>query len=895
MRFFIKMSVSLLCWSASVIAAGQNASVALVTLQVKEKRIPDILSAISRQTGVDFSYETSTVENLPPVSFQAVQEPLDPCLQRLFKNLPVDFQVINRTVILKKTNRRITLSGFVRDAESTEYLIGASLYDPVRRTGTTTNERGFFSLTLPVGPLQLEISYVGYRKETIHLPSLYQDSVLNLSLTSGKALHEVVVTGNGTRNLLLDTRMGSLTFTQEMLKTIPSLMGETDIIKALQTQPGVSAGTEGLANLYVRGGNGDENLYLVDGNPLYQVNHLGGLFSAFNAEAVKDAEFYKSAFPARYGGRLSSIVNIHTKDGNMREYHGSATLGLTSGNLNFEGPLIRNKTSFNLSLRRTWLDAVSAPALAILNRLKRNQGTKTKGRYAFHDLNAKINHHFNSRSQGYLTLYYGEDFLKGGTENYATGEDTPFKKEDTSRLRWGNIMAAAGWTYVFSHKLFGTVASSYTRYRSSLQRISFSSSGVTDGPDYTENSEKTRTENGIDDTGFRMSFDYRPVASHQIHFGSHYLWHRFRPEYLFTAIRIDDSYNDLIHDNERVTAHEWGLYAEDDWTVSPFLRINAGFRLNFYSISSKKYVNPEPRLSARLLLRQNLSLKLSYTRMSQYVHQICESYMSLPTDTWMPIDKKLKPLISDQWSAGLYYHPRPGWSVAAEGYYKQMKNILDYKDGYHFLPSLTGWEEKLAMGKGRSYGMEITVRKQTGQVTGWIGYGLMWADRQFREINGGKRFPAKFDNRHKLDLVANWKINPTVELTGSWVYTTGNRITLALENYQSLGQSGKPGHSTPLPAYPPEEGLGYYAGRNNLRLPAYHRLDLGVNFYRTYAKGRSGIWNISIYNAYSRMNPIVIKKRIWLLSSGRPLTTDCYFETLGIIPIIPSVSYTYKF
>lgn len=867
-----------------------------LSLDVEREALPEIMRKIEHQTGMTFSYDPAILNPISPVTFKAENLPITECLARLFQNLPVSYKINGKHIILKRRPRTVTISGFVRDKATTEYLIGASVYDSRTQKGAATNNHGFFSLTLPAGAVRLETSYIGYGRYTHTFQQLERDTVMEILLAGGEELAEVIVTGNNaTQNPIQAPQMGSMKVTQKTIKTIPTLFGEADVIKALQTLPGVSAGTEGLAGMYVRGGNGDENLYMIDGIQLYQVNHLGGLFSAFNAEALKDVDFYKSAFPARYGGRLSSVVDVHTKDGNRKAYHGSVMLGLTSGSLNLEGPIIKDRTSFNASVRRTWLDALSAPALAICNKVWQKNGDRISARYAFTDVNLKVNHTIDDRSQAYVNFYFGQDFLKGGSTRFAIDEESPFENKSIGKMRWGNIALSSGWSYVLNNKIFGTVTLAYSRYQSRLKQKNSETYNEGDDEHYSSRFIETSTKNGINDLGVHVNFDYMPTPKHHIRYGTDYLYHHFSPEYIEEKTSANITPTKRASADEQLPAHEFSVYAEDDWTINPIVRLNAGLRFNTYHIQKKSYLSLDPRFTARFLLSEDLSLKASYARMNQYVHQISESYLSLPTDMWMPVSKKLKPLISDQVSIGAYYNLHKDYSFSAEGYYKWMHNLLDYKDGYNFLPSFVGWEEKLAAGKGWAYGAELIARKETGPITGWIGYGLMWSDRQSPEINNGKRYPTKYDNRHKLNLVANWKVSEKVELTGSWTFMTGNRVTLAFEsyedlvnwNYNSTHQNLPPGLA-PIPPLLPGGGLDYFTERNNVRLPAYHRLDLGINIYRPKKNGHLGIWNISIYNVYCHMNPITVNKRYWM-------NYDHYFETLSILPIIPSVSYTYKF
>lgn len=899
----VTLVVMMMIFSLSGLQAQTNRvdETRMVTLNMQKASVREILDEIQKQTGVTFSYESSLLSGLQKTTFRADDEALTDCLTRLFANLPVVYKMTGNVVVLKRKPKQVTVSGFVRDKRSAESLIGASVYEAHSRVGTASNNFGFFSLTLPPGNITIRSSYIGYTSHQHILNGLERDTVLIIELEPSASLQEVVITGQSNdKQSVLSTQMGALEINQQTIRSTPVMFGEADIIKTLQLTPGVSAGTEGTAGMYVRGGNVDENLFLIDGNPVYQINHIGGIFSAFNPEAISGMDFFKSGFPSRYGGRLSSVVDVHTKEGNMKEYHGSASIGLISGNLNFEGPIIKDRTSFNIGLRRTWLDVLSAPAVAIANKITKKDGTRLRARYAFHDLNLKVNHIFNDRSRMYLSLYNGNDVLKGGSTDFPDQDsDNNYNYDSDVSLRWGNIMATAGWTYVFNNRLFGKVSGVFTRYHSRLRNTEHDVVGNEGDEDYSDSFRENETNTGITDFGLRTSFDYLPASAHHIRFGGDYLVHRFHPEYNRsvayekneeTSVEIGQEFaNDLLW------GHEAGVYAEDDWTLSSAVRLNAGLRFSLFNVQGKTYTGLEPRVSLRWLLDDNLSFKASYSRMNQYVHLISNSFISLPTDAWMPVTRKLKPLISDQVSAGFYYNLNKEYNFSVEGYYKTLDNLLEYRDGHTFTPSFVNWEDKLTAGEGSSYGAEFMVRKETGRTTGWVGYGLSWSDRQFDELNQGARYPARFDNRHKLNIVVMHKISPKVELSAAWSYASGNHVTLSLENYYENGTGSPTNNDNHY--MDASESIDYYEGRNNYQLPAYHRLDLGIKIYRPKKKGRMGIWTVSIYNVYSRMNPFMIYKSDKTVpdpgsSYGKNVPV---FKTIGIMPIIPSISYTYKF
>ncbi|OAV76258.1 Outer membrane receptor for ferrienterochelin and colicins [Bacteroidales bacterium Barb7] len=814
----------------------------------------------------------------------------------------------------EKTDTIVTVNGFLKDKTSKEALPGASVR--MGKAGTTTDPGGFFSIRCPKNHIRLEMSFIGYVTKTLSFNYLTKDTFAGIIYLerSNSLLPEVIVSGSDrSQTAVHSAQPGKLEMSREAIKAIPALFGESDVIKALQVQPGVSGGMEGFAGMYVRGGTGYDNLFMIDGHPVYQMNHLGGLFSAFNTEATDYVTFYKSGFPAQYGGRLSSVTDIRTRDGDPAGYHGSAMLGLTSGNVSLSGPLIKDKTAFNLSARRSWTDVLSIPVLGIKNSRDRKDGMETTGGYSFTDLNMKLNHRFNENNKVYLLFYFCQDDLKSGEKFFSSEKETDeangfYENGDALRLRWNDFLSAWGWSYRLNSKLSGRISGSYTRYSSLSEHSVFNSSGKEGTEDYASRGIKKSTDNRVDDTGAGIHFDYYPAARHRINFGTNFIRHRFRPGDIRSETSGGDGF-DVYRLTDVLSGNEFNVYMEEDWVLSNVFRVNMGLRSSLFSMRNSSYFSLEPRLSGRVLLNRDLSLKLSYSRMNQYSQQLSESYISLPTDTWVPASGKFRPLASDQYSAGVCYDFRRGCFFSLDGYYKRMENLLEYRDGYEllsFYPSAkadgnSGWEDKITSGKGRSYGMEVTVAGETGKARGGIGYSLMWSEREFAEINMGRVFPSKYDNRHKVNITGSWKINDRTELTGSWVYMTGNRVTLPVESYRGLATDGFTPEEAPVNPYENEFGMVYYERKNNVRLPAYHRLDIGLNIYRQTKRGCTGIWNVSLYNAYSRMNPIAIRREGMYGVSGNVLDTgsrdewDNRFRAFSIFPVVPSVSYMLKF
>lgn len=864
-------------------AAGQSS--VRITLAGQKQPLEHYLHAIEQQSGCLFSYESSLLRGLPPVTFRAERQSLPVCLDRLLSPLSLGYTLAGAYIILKPKPRLYTISGFIRDSLSSESLIGASVYDVGSGKGTASNSYGFYSLTLPAGPVTLRASYVGFHTLDTSF-DLQKDTVLPATLSAWSALKEVVVEGLPPASEITSSRTGVIQFSPNTIRRVPALFGEPDVLRTLQQTPGVASGTEGLTGMYVRGGNGDENLYLIDGNPVYHVSHVGGLFSTFNPDAVKNVEFYRGSFPARYGGRLSSVVDVRMKDGDRQTYHGGASIGLLAASVFAEGPLIKDRTSFSVAFRRTWLDAFTAPALAIWNKIHKE---RDKAGYSFYDLNGKISHSFSDRSRLNLSVYAGQDRVRS--------------KMRVSRLsysdwkwRWGNFVASANWNYVFGPQWFVNVTASYTRFQSRMWKIK--ETDREEKPHQPASREETVQGSCIEDWGYRIGLDYTPSPAHHLKFGSDYLFHQYRPEQHWTTWTVhtdgEPDWRRMVYADPYIPAHEGALYAEDDWLLGERWKLNPGIRLALYRVERHTYASLEPRFSIRYLLGRSASVKLSYAKMNQYVHQLSNSYMNLPSDIWVPVTGHIPPMVSRQFVAGAYYRWNKTLDLSLEGYYKRLDHLIEYRDGASLYPAYTRWEDKIALGEGRSYGLETMVRKPAGKWSGWVAYTLSWTDRVFHDgtVNGGLRFPARYDNRHKLNVALVYQINPKVELSASWTYHSGNRLTVQLDAYRPVGapvatalagENALSGKNPGIPDYEP------VFGRNAVQLGAYHRLDVGINIYRQTRKGHTGIWNISLYNAYCRMNPFAVE-------SIRPNPDGTWrVRQKGYFPTIPSFSYTYKF
>ena len=702
-------------------------------------------------------------------------------------------------------------------------------------------------------------------------------------------IQEIIVLGNNPQaDNLLSTQVGLTNLNAEEIVKTPTLFGEPDILRTIQSQAGVSGGIEGFSGILVRGGGNDQNLFILHHLPLYNVSHLGGLFSTFNIAATERAKFYKSGFPAQYGGRVSSVTDIKLRESDFEAYHGQASLGLLSGNVFVTGPIIEDYLAFSAAIRRSWSELITIPALALINKSKKDEGTKKIFGYSFMDANVKFDYRFSDMLTGFTHLYYGSDAVKTGDEEFSTMEANTYEEQSLWKLKWGNAGAATGLAWHPNDVVLASANAYYVKYESDFKTTD--DEETDDGSMYSHKSN----QNSIADIGVSLegSLNLDDVAVLKL--GGNYVSHRYSPE----KVTIESSTQDesfLPTDNAPdIKAKELSVWTDNTLSLSDWLSFSLGARWDKWSSEGRNFSHLEPRASMRLTFNDMVSLKGSYSRTHQYVQQVSNSYIDLPTDAWLPTGTKFKPLESDQIAVGIYGNLAEGCFFSVEGYYKWMRNLLEYKEGvYTFSPSVS-WEDKLTQGEGWAYGTDISLNKVKGRLTGSIGYGLMWNYRQFDELNGGARFPAKYDNRHKLNIKGQYMLTDKVELNFAWTYVTGNRVTLALQNYQKLNDAGFTDDLAPLGLEGVKWGTDYYSQRNNVRLPAYHRLDIGVSITTKYDNDMTGIWSFGLYNAYCRFNPVALTKKGIEVMYGEEAWSTKY-QTYGLLPVIPSISYTLKF
>jgi outer membrane receptor protein involved in Fe transport len=769
--------------------------------------------------------------------------------------------------LASRAQEKYTLSGYIRDSLSGESLIGATVTVVNEGKGVSSNQYGFYSITLPAGTHAVLISFAGYFPVQAEVP-FNQNIVHNFSLLPRSALQEVIVTSRRRDGNVSNAQMGKIDLSMNQVKSVPVLLGETDLLKTLQLLPGVRNAGEGNTGLYVRGGGPDQNLILLDDAIVYNTGHLFGFFSIFNSDAIKNTSLIKGGMPAQYGGRLSSVLDVAMKEGNMKKFEVEGGIGAIASRLSVQGPIKKDKASFIVSARRTYIDVLVKPFIS-----KESQFHGSG--YHFYDLNTKVNYKFSEKDRLYLSGYFGRDVFTFRNARRSFAADIP----------WGNATATLRWNHVFNRKLFANTTLVYNDYG-----FSFGAA---------QNDFSIKLSSGIRDWNAKVDIDFFPTPQHRMKFGALYTYHTFTPNIL-SGSQGDTEFEP--NTESKKYAGESGIYVQDDWEISDRLKVNAGLRfssftqLGPYKIfdrdadgnkldstvygrgkTVKTYTGFEPRLTIRYSLNDNTSLKAAVTRNNQYIHLVSNAGSTLPTDLWVPSTYLVKPQLSWQYAVGLFKNfGGNDFETSLELYYKDMDNQIEYREGY--TPSLKDPEQEFIFGKGWSYGSEIFINKTRGKFTGWIGYTLSWTWRKFPGLNDGKKYPAKYDRRHDMSIVAMYEPNERWKFSAVFVYGSGNATTLPERFYIINGVLTQE-----------------YSKVNQYRLPAYHRMDISATLTPKQKPGRKWqqSWVFSIYNLYSRLNPYFI----YFDQTGSPYDGSLKVEALqvSLFPIIPAVTWNFKF
>ncbi len=761
--------------------------------------------------------------------------------------------------IMPVSAQYVHLKGYVTDAQSGEKLLGANVCEKHTQTCTVSNEYGYFDLIVPEkDTLTLWVSFTGYK----NFQKSFTDkipSVLHVSLEPGESLGEVEVTVK-TNRIERKTEMSRVQLKPAQIIEMPVILSEPDLIKAMQKLPGVLAGSELFGGMYVRGGSNDQNLYLLDDVPLYYINHLGGFLSVFNAYSVKRADLYKGDFPARYGGRLSSVLDVRTRDGNKFERHGEFSIGALTWKLSLEGPVKKGKTSYFVSGRRFMYDL-------ILRALERLAGEGSGG-YTFYDFNAKINHVLDPKNQLYFSWYYGDDAFS-----------MQFKEGDAVnkfRTGWGNHLMSLRWNHIFRSGFFLNTTAYFTRYRFEVKDKMTSD---TDELSY-------RYFSGIKDFSLKTDATWHISSRDKLKFGTGYIYHIFSPGASKFKVKQNGSQTDTLIGNLNLFSSDVYAYAQWKHKWSGRLTSRLGIRSANYIVNNRIFNDIEPRISLNFLVNKHFSIKTSYARMQQPVHLLSTSNLDLPIDLWMPSTTKLPP--SKGWITAVgaaWSNKDNSWDVSSEIYYKELTGIPFYKPGTFFLQtSLKNWENLLYHnGLNRSYGWEWLIRKTKGKWTGWLAYTLSRSTLRFPELNHGRPFPFKYDRTHSIDIVLRYKPSERFIMSMAWNFGSGLPVTLPVGEYQ-------------LPVFTENNEfytipVNIYTERNGYRMHPYHRLDISLMFPRKLKHGEL-IWTIGVYNAYNRQNPFMYQVLDYNPRTGN---YDPGVYQFSLFPMIPSVSFTYRF
>lgn len=757
------------------------------------------------------------------------------------------------TDIIFAQNSNYSVGGTIKDANTGEVLIGASVYvKELKGVGAGSNEYGFYSLTLKQGSYRLIVSYIGYINDTVSV-NLSSDKRIDVLLNSA-SIHtdEIIVSDDSGIDKLNNPLMGVEKLDLKEINRLPILFGERDIMKTLQLLPGIKSANEGSSGISVRGGNYDQNLILLDEAPVYNASHLLGFFSTFNSDAINDVTIYKGTQPSQYGGRLSSVIDIKMKEGNNRYYNLSGGIGLISSKLNVEGPIVKDKGSFLITGRRTYAD--------MFLKLSKNSNLSERKLY-FYDLNAKLNYQITNKDKVYLSGYFGNDVQSMGS---------------SGTTDWGNATATLRWNHIFSNKVFSNTALIFSNYD---YNIAISTS---------ENDFNVLSS--ITDYNLKQEFQYFPNPKYSLRFGFNSIYHKVSPG-IVEVINGTSNRPDL---QDRYSI-ENSLWAGTESEVFNWLKVNAGIRLSAFSVLGKgdfytldasnnivdttsydggvvkTYINPEPRISASIILNNITSLKVSYSHNVQNFHLISNSTSTNPTDKWLSSTNNIKPEIGNQFSLG-YFQNFSNYEFGVEGYYKSTDNVLDYKDNAN-VTNTDAIESQLLFGQGRSYGVELLLKKKVGRLTGWISYMLSRTEQKINTVNNSQWYPAKQDRTHDISVVAMYDVNPRFNLSATWVYHTGNAVTFPGGKYIMNNQV-----------------IYYYTERNGNRMPSYHRLDVGGTLKLGSGKKFTSELAFGCYNLYGQKNAYTIDFRE---STSDPNKTEAVKTYL--FQWVPYVTWNFNF
>ncbi len=741
---------------------------------------------------------------------------------------------------------QFTMSGHIYDKSDGEALPGATLYISQLETGTATNVYGFYSLTPSESNFRITVSYLGYQPIDT-LITLSENQVIDFYLSEQVGeLGEVEVSATRLelQEQINSTKMSSVSLRPQEITNIPTLAGEADLIKVAQLLPGVTSGNEGSTGMFVRGGTDDQNLVVLDDAVVYNLGHLFGFFSVFNSDAIKDVEVIKGGFTSDFGGRLSSVMDVRMNDGSLQRYNARGGIGLLTSRLTIDGPVIKDRMSFMLAARRTYIDRVF-------------QLVGSNLPYYFYDYNAKLNYKISNNDRIYLSSYFGNDVLAFNE----TAEEDEGDEDLDFGFQLGNFTTTLRWNHIYkSQKLFSNVTLHQTRFKYDIQG------------DFVDNSLLIRSQ--IQDVGVKADWQYFKSPENKFIFGAQTVTHFFRPNVISTSGDISDFVDD--REGSLIQNTEWAIYGGNERDLSKQFKLNVGFRYSMTVTEGKVYSGPEPRIAMRYKINDENSVKASYSLMRQYMHRVSSSSIALPTDLWYPVTENVRPQRAHQFVVGYSrIFPKSQLSFSVESYYKTMARLIEYREGASLILN-DNFERELISGDGDSYGVEFLLRKKYGSFTGWLSYSLSKTSRNFDELNEGNTYPSKFDRRHVATLVSMVELNDRVSFSAVWTYQSGAWFT------PQTGQFLMPNASLTQ-----VELIPIYGDRNSTQLGGTHRMDINFILKPRGKRRFGGEWHIGAYNFYNRAAPF----RVDIENNG---VTYEYVQQ-GLFGFIPSVAYNFNF
>lgn len=829
-----------------------------ISLELKNVPFLEALSEIESKAGFNLNYNEDIIPKDQKVTVNIDHKPVIIAIRKILLGTSIKIVVTTdeQIVLLKISSfkreseqKKFTISGFITDSDNGEVLVGANLFVNELSAGSSSNAYGFYSMTIPAGYYSIRFSYIGYETKEVYLGH-FKNINLNLELNKKSITLDTVVVRAKPINFLSSTEMGLVRLTPENLENIPFLLGEKDILRTLHLLPGVTFGQDGDCGFYVRGGDQDQNLTLIDEAPVYNAFHSFGFFSVFNSDAIKNIKLYKGAAPPKYGGRISSILDIQMNEGNMKEFSGIAGIGLIFSRFTIQGPFVKDKSSFLLSGRRTYLDIVKV--------FNQSEDVENSDFY-FYDLNFKVNFRLNNSDRLYLSGYLGND---------------GFGFTDVFNVNWGNITSTFRWNHLFNNKLFLNSSLIYSHFKYDT---------------YINSDDKDEINflSKVDDITIKEDFESFINTNNELNFGFDYIYHNFLPVNI--SLTGENPFNFIIG---KRSAHELSIYTSHKYSLNVKSKIDYGLRATLFYVvgmadiitiddieekpifnshvdESKSYWRIEPRIAYSYTIDSTSTFKADFSMNHQYIHRLSTNFTSAPLNVWQPSSSNVKPQSAIQLSVGYYRNFNQNeYEFSVEAYYKYMKDLVDFKEGAH-LAFRNIFESELTFGDGRAYGIEFFLKKNFGNLTGWIGYSLSKSEKLFPEINDGNPFPAKYNRTHDFSIVASYKINDHWIFSANMIYATGHNITIPYGQY-IIDNRAVTAHST----------------RNGYKLLPYHRLDLGIS----YTNNVGGTWNLSIYNVYARKNTYTIQIRD---NDNLPGKREAVH--LSLYSIVPSLSYTLRF